>query len=138
MIPSSLDADPCLTSEQWGISLELSKRLRRAATRVEALGLGVLLIISGLRTELEQLALERAGRPTAPMGRSTHTSCPATGADVWNANVDQTDATDGIKLAIVVAMEAEGLRVGGGGPIRSNGLPVDWNHADLGPRPTST
>ena len=130
-----LNADPCIISERWGIALALSEALQRAAQRVEAAGLGALLMISGLRTEEDQELLKREGRPTAPPGRSTHTSCPATGADVWNTNVDQSSETDGIKLAIVLALEAEGLRVGGGSPIQANGLPQDWNHVDLGPRP---
>lgn len=134
MIAQSLDADPCAISERWGIDLALSDALTRASVRVEDLGLGVLQIISGIRTEDDQERLRREGRPTAPPGRSTHTTCPATGADVWNGNVDEMEQTDGVKLAIVVALEAEGLRVGGGGPLRRNGLPVDWNHADLGPR----
>lgn len=27
-----------------------------------------------------------------------------------------------------------GLRWGGGGPVDDIGIPVDWNHLDLGPR----
>ena len=128
------ESDPCIVSERWGIVLELSQKLVAAAQTIAALGLGHLMIISGYRTPEKQQELIDAGGPTATIARSTHTSCPATGADVWLAAVGNTPESDGLKGAVVVAMEAEGLRVGGGGPVAANGLPVDWNHADLGRR----
>jgi len=133
VIPQPISGDPCELAPRWGISLQLAARLSLASERIERAGLGVPLIISGFRTCEEQLALAEAGRPAAPCDKSTHTRCPATGADVWLSSADDTSSTDGIKLAAVAIAESVGLRVGGGGPVKPNGLPVDWNHWDLGP-----
>lgn len=133
VIPQPLTGDPCQIAPAWGISLTLAQKLNRAAVRLESVGLGVLLIISGFRTCEQQEALERQGRLAAPCDRSTHTTCPATGADVWLASAADSD---GVQLTAVAFAESVGLRVGGGGPVRANGLPLDWNHWDLGPRPT--
>ena len=134
MIPTPVTGDPCVWAPAWGVSLELARKLQMLGADFEAVGLGLLTIISGFRTCEQQAELERSGRPAAACGLSTHTTCPATGADVWAASVDSTSATDGVKLALVALAERHGLRVGGGGPTRANGLPVDWNHLDLGPR----
>ena len=87
-------------------------------------------IISGFRTEAEQAALGRAGRPTAPDALSTHRSCPATGVDV-SLGAFPTRVQKAIwgRLAVMA-----GLRWGGGGRVDPGGIPVDWAHVDRGPR----
>lgn len=87
-------------------------------------------VISGYRTAEQQRDLELQGRPAAADMRSTHRSCPATGADLQ------------LPLAVTANVKAElghlailaGLRWGGGSTLDDTGLPVDWNHVDLGPR----
>lgn len=145
MLPQAIfTAEPCELAERWRIAPALATKLRRAADRVSRAGLGELFIISGYRTCEQQAELEAAGRPTAPCDRSTHTSCPATGADVWCAAAQPTeipgtriDVSRGARFTVVSICESVGLRVGGGGPVDSGGLPIDWNHVDLGPRPVS-
>lgn len=144
MLPQAIyTAAPCDLAERWKIAPALAEKLHLAADRVSRAGLGELFIISGFRTCEQQQELEAAGRPAAPCSRSTHTSCPSTGADVWSAAAQEThlpgvpDPSRGARLAVVAICESVGLRVGGGGPVDAGGLPVDWNHVDLGPRSTS-
>lgn len=87
-------------------------------------------IVSGFRTEPEQDALRHSGRPTADNDRSTHLSCPATGVDVslGALPVRVMKATWGRIVTF------EGLRWGGGGALDDGGIPIDWQHADAGPR----
>ena len=87
-------------------------------------------VISGFRTVEEQLELARSGRPAAPPHLSTHTLCPATGADV-RINGFVTD-TMKARFGRIVVMN--GLRWGGGSTVSEVGIPSDWNHVDLGPR----
>jgi len=87
-------------------------------------------IISGFRTETEQDALRRAGRPTAPPGVSTHTLCPASGVDISLAGL----VTDDRKATFGRIAQMNGLRWGGGSSLDQRGIPSDWNHVDLGPR----
>jgi len=134
VIPAPLTQDPCTLAPAWGISVHLARKLNAVALDVERAGLGLLTIISGFRTCEHQAELDSQGRPAAPCNLSTHTTCPATGADVWAAAVDSSERTDGVKLALITIAERHGLRVGGGGPVKANGIPVDWNHWDLGPR----
>jgi len=87
-------------------------------------------ITSGLRTDQEQDDLRAQGRPTADNDRSTHLSCPATGADIRLGFLPTR-----VQIAIwgrTIVMN--GLRWGGGGSVDEGGIPVDWQHADLGPR----
>lgn len=87
-------------------------------------------VISGHRTERTQEDLRRQGRPTAPPGCSTHTTCPATGADVRVS----TFPTTAIKATFGRIAIEHGLRWGGGSPVDpETGIPEDWNHVDLGP-----
>lgn len=95
------------------------------------------MIISGHRTVARQEELRAAGRPTAPPGRSTHTSCPATGIDLRiPGHMDPTNSdTDRVLWAdLGRAAERLGLRWGGGSPRDRFGLPSDFNHFDKGPR----
>lgn len=121
-------ADPCRLSREWRISLELSERLVSMATTFEGTGHG-LQIISGYRTCEEQQLLGERGRPAAPCDVSTHVSCPATGADLRVSGF----ATRQLKLELGRAAQLAGLRWGGGSEIQ-DGIPLDWNHVDLGPR----
>lgn len=132
MIPQRIDplADGealCQLVTRWKISPALAQRLVWMA---QALPFGVR-IISGYRTAEKQENLRRAGRPTAPDDRSTHRSCPATGADV----MPDVAVTNTVKAELGRAAVAAGLRWGGGSPIDpETGIPSDWNHLDLGPR----
>jgi len=134
-LPQTFDADtdPCDMALRWGISDELASRLVEMASNIP----GGLQIFSGARTEESQNRLRESGRPTADNDKSTHLSCPATGADVkftfGAANIE-------VRSQILFGFEAfkVGLRWGGGGPINPAHLPVaipiDWKHLDLGPR----
>lgn len=86
-------------------------------------------IISGWRSQDHQERLVREGKG-APVDKSTHTSCPATGADLWPL----LTVTTNVKGYLGAACTRCGLRWGGGSPLDGDGLPVDWNHVDLGPR----
>lgn len=121
--------DDCVVSERWRISWALAHDLIQMADSLE---FGVA-IISGYRSPEEQEALRRAGRPTASIATSTHLSCPATGADV----MPQIFVTDVVKARLGAQGVFAGLRWGGGSPVDPDtGIPSDWNHFDLGPRPT--
>ena len=87
-------------------------------------------IVSGWRSAAEQARLSRQGRPTAADELSTHRSCPATGVDI-SLGFMPTNFMKAIwgRLTLV-----QGLRWGGGGPVHESGIPVDWQHVDVGPR----
>jgi hypothetical protein len=88
-------------------------------------------ITSGYRTKSEQDALRREGRPAARDDLSTHRSCPSTGVDISLGPVRPNDsqiALWGWNARLV------GLRWGGGSPTDQQGVPVDWQHVDAGPR----
>jgi len=123
-------AGECDLPDRWGLSFELSNRLVASAHDYERETALPVWIISGYRTEKEQDALRRRGRPTADENKSTHRSCPATGADVA-LGFAPTRVQKAIWGRIVVM---NGLRWGGGGAVDSGGIPVDWGHIDLGPR----
>lgn len=125
--------DPCVLSASQGISLALSSRLVAGAFKFTNETGRLVTLISGARSEAEQDALRQQGRPTAPRGVSTHTSCPATGADLRIG----LGPTRVLKAILGRTMVMEGLRWGGGGAVDSGGIPADWNHFDLGPRRTS-
>jgi hypothetical protein len=128
MIPERIEplGDPCGLVDRWLISQDLAQRLIRAASFLPF----PVTIISGYRTPAKQLSLAREGRPTAAVDRSTHTSCPATGADIWPGIA----VTRVVQATLGEALVRAGLRWGGGSPVDSGGMPSDWNHADLGPR----
>lgn len=116
----------CSWIDKWGLDARLAARLQKMQEQFPT----NLLIFSGFRTRDQQEELERAGRPTAPFDVSTHTTCPATGADIrpdiaWDPAVELT-----FGLAAALA----GLRWGGGSPIDDRGIPTDISHVDLGPR----
>lgn len=115
---------------RWQIDPRLACVLVEKQADIEARVGRQLEIISGYRTCAQQEALERQGRPAAPCDVSTHVSCPATGVDI-RLGFAPTQAQKLICGAILVYA---GLRWGGGGPVDSDRIPVDWNHFDLGPR----
>jgi len=127
-IPRTNDSrDACAFSMKWGIAEELARRLIAMQERLE---FGVS-ITSGLRSAERQIELGQEGRPTAPVSRSTHTSCPATGADLW----PQIEPTDVVKARLGAEAVFAGMRWGGGSAIDpGTGIPSDWPHVDLGPR----
>lgn len=127
-IPERIEilGDACGLSSRWLISPTLAERLILAASFLPF----AISIISGHRSPEKQEALRREGRPTADVSRSTHTSCPATGADVWPAIA----ITRVVQATLGEALVRAGLRWGGGSPVDSGGIPSDWNHTDLGPR----
>jgi len=123
----SPETDPCTIETMWLIVPELAQRIVRMASILPF----KLILFSGYRTEEHQDELRRKGRPAAPRGVSTHTSCPATGADLKPA----ITATNVVKATFGAAVHASGLRWGGGSPINPDtGIPSDWKHVDLGPR----
>jgi len=113
--------------QRWMISPELTARLIIMAERAPF----PLSIFSGHRSAKKQLSLAAEGRPAAPVDVSTHTSCPATGADV-TPNVAITRV---VQAQFGEAAVLAGLRWGGGSPCDpETGIPSDWRHVDLGPR----
>lgn len=128
MIPQPIEelTDPCELAPRWGISMQLAIKL--VAFRLR-LGLP-LTIISGFRTAAHQATLNSL--PDCASGQrpcSTHTTCPATGADVWPG----VAITNAVKAHMMRAAAEVGLRMGGGSPLDADGFPTDWNHMDLGP-----
>ena len=124
------EGEVCRLVRRWRISQELSIRLWNMAGNIP-FGLE---IFSGFRTEAQQNELRESGRPTAPNDLSTHLSCPATGADIrfalGGANIEKVSQAQFGMFAVF-----SGLRWGGGGKIDpTTGIPIDWNHLDLGPR----
>lgn len=131
-VPRLYGRDACQWAERWGIDYELAEKLvvaqRNFSLDVANIGFR---IRSGFRSVEEQRELERAGRPTAPEDLSTHTSCPATGADLDLVGVAVTQVS---KIHFGRSVVEAGLRWGGGSPVNEVGIPSDWNHVDLGPR----
>lgn len=127
MIPERIRSDWCGLSKRWLLDPTLAQRLVQMAARAPF----PVQIISGYRSPEKQRALAAEGRPAAPVDRSTHTSCPATGADVWPGIAVTRVVQAQLGEAAVVA----GLRWGGGSPVSpTTGIPSDWNHVDMGPR----
>jgi hypothetical protein len=127
MIPETVSetTDPCQLARRWIIATELAERIVCLTHHVPF----SFQIISGWRDRDEQESLIRAGRGAA-MDKSTHTSCPATGADLWPL----VAVTTNVKGYLGAACTLCGLRWGGGSSLDEDGLPWDWNHVDLGPR----
>lgn len=128
MIPETLGehSDFCELARRWLISLVLAEKLINMTWRLPF----KVQIISGWRSRDHQERLIREGRG-APVHQSTHTSCPATGADLWPV----IHVTDQVKAELGRAAVEVGLRWGGGStPDPQTGIPIDWNHVDLGPR----
>ena len=119
-----------LIAEKATVDCDLAARVWRTALRLPF----SLQITSGYRSPARQEELGREGYPTAPVHLSNHTVCPARAVDV--AIVGVAVVTDEHKWALGAAAQAEGLRWGGGSPVNpQTGIPSDWVHLDLGPRP---
>lgn len=118
-----------LTGPPWSLSCELAERLIFVARKWNEAATAPIAIISGYRTPERQRELIEEGRPAAPVGLSTHTTCPATGADL---RIPHDSVA--FKWFFGATVEAAGLRWGGGSPKDDIGIPSDWNHVDLGPR----
>ena len=125
-----LDADPCDLVERWGVALDTITRVWLAAQDFSAETGRRVWIISGWRSAAEQRRLSRQGRPTAPDNLSTHRSCPATGVDVSLG----ARPSGFLKATWGRITFVHGLRWGGGGPVADSGIPLDWQHVDMGPR----
>jgi len=126
------DADPCTLARRWKVALDTMERVWLSAQDFEAETGGIRVeIISGWRSREQQARLGQQGRPTAADAFSTHRSCPATGVDVSLGLLPSEfmKATWG-RITLI-----NGLRWGGGGPVdEKNGIPLDWQHVDRGPR----
>lgn len=117
----------CDLVRRWQIHPLLALRIVGVATALPF----PLAIISGFRTDEQQRRLGASGRPTAPVDVSTHTECPASGADLWPT----VAATSEVKATMGLRIVENGLRWGGGSPVDpQNLIPSDWNHVDLGAR----
>jgi len=131
MLPETIypdwhDEQICRLQDRWKIAGVLATKLVCMANRLPFR----IQIISGFRTKEHQERLIREGRG-APVNLSTHTTCPATGADLACGIA----VTDVVKATLGEAATACGLRWGGGStPDPNTGIPWDWQHVDLGPR----
>jgi len=124
--PEWTDDEICRLQDRWKIAGVLAVRLVCMANRLPFR----IQIISGFRTREHQERLIREGMG-APVELSTHCSCPATGADLRCVLA----VTDIVRATFGEAATACGLRWGGGSPPDPDtGIPLDWNHVDLGPR----
>lgn len=129
-------SDPCAIASRWAISEVLARKLRCAVDRFA----GEILegdrptvrvqIISGFRSSADQDRLRAQGRPTAANDRSTHLSCPATGADISLPFGTTRTTISRWGEAVTLC----GMRWGGGSAVNEFGIPSDWRHVDLGPR----
>jgi len=124
------DRSDCEIATRWKVALDTIQRVQMAAADFFTETGRRVWIISGWRSREQQRRLSRQGRPTAPDARSTHRSCPATGVDVSLGTLPSNflKATWG-RLTLV-----HGLRWGGGGAVAESGIPIDWQHIDVGPR----
>lgn len=123
-------SDPCVLSQTWGVDGGLMARVFRAAELYENFTRSPVWIISGYRTRFEQMDLGRTGRPTARDELSTHRSCPATGLDISLGAFPSMEK----KRFWGQMVQSNGLRWGGGSPEDDRGIPLDWQHVDMGPR----
>jgi len=126
----------CQLAVKWGVSTTTMRKVAAAAALFSEMtgtpGDSRVWIVSGARTDAEQNALRRSGRPAAANNRSTHLTCPATGVDIsLGLGPSRMEMVLWGDLAV-----RQGLRWGGGGEVNEVGVPVDWQHVDLGPRTT--
>jgi len=134
----------CAFAADWAIHEALAFRLSAGAEFLSRSGL-YLNMQSGYRSPTRQEELGRDAGPgdtVAPVDLSTHTTCPAVGADIGVDGFTKRTAPKVIRWQVGSALRLQGLRWGGGGPeedweIPEMGtvrIPVDWNHFDLGSR----
>jgi len=127
----------CEVADRWTVAVDTMQRVASAADLYGQRTGRPVWIISGFRTDAEQNALRRSGRPTARNDLSTHLSCPATGVDI---SLGFAPSRFEIVTWGEIAM-TQGLRWGGGGRVRELpgpgiplAIPVDWQHVDRGAR----
>ena len=128
------DRDVCTVAERWKVSPDTISRVVAAAQGFRTETGRDVWIISGWRSAVQQRGLSRKGRPTARDDLSTHRSCPATGVDISLGPLPSgfLKAKWG-RLTLI-----HGLRWGGGGRVDpDSGIPIDWQHVDMGPRAAS-
>jgi uncharacterized protein YcbK (DUF882 family) len=134
-IAPPLQSQCAAIADHWLIDPRLAERIAFVMDEwYEETRIGIE-IISGYRTEEEQMALIRKGRPAADPKLSTHTSCPATGVDI-RINGFMTRL---LKARFLRIARMNGLRVGGNDYCTPEtcddlNIPNDWNHVDLGRR----
>ncbi len=116
----------CALAGRWKIHPKLAYGLYRMAYFLPFR----ISIISGFRTVEAQEALADSGRPAAPPDISTHTTCPATGADLRVNGLEPGS----YEKSLVGEGAARALLRWGGGSQLDQGIPIDWNHVDLGRR----
>ncbi len=120
----------CELARRWGVAVDTMKRVAFAAADYQLETGGEVQIVSGSRTPSQQQRLRRMGRPTAPDDQSTHLSCPATGVDVsLGFAPSRFEIATWGRITLV-----HGLRWGGGGKVDEAGIPLDWQHVDMGRR----
>ena len=125
--PDADDFAECELISRWRISNELGRKIFQVARTLPF----EIQIISGWRSLEHQQELIDQGKG-APLERSTHVTCPATGADLWPTLA----ITDVVKAVFGENVVRAGLRWGGGSTVDpQTGIPWDWNHVDTGPRP---
>lgn len=122
--------DPCEVSRRWALDPRVAEKIVRVCLQFERETGRQCSIISGWRSASKQRCLMGSRPYAATVTRSTHTSCPATGVDISIG----FGATRAMKATLGrIAMDT-GLRWGGGSRVDDVGIPLDWNHFDLGPR----
>lgn len=123
--PRASTAEVEAVADRWKISCALAWKLHKMASLMP----WPVQLVSGYRTEEHEQTLEGAPAP----GVSTHTSCPATGADLQVIGYTKDSAPDHVRRVFGAAAQQSGLRWGGGSSDRM-GVPSDWNHVDMGRR----
>lgn len=125
--PGANDERVTTFARKWGVSCELAAKIHVAADFFP----WPVQMVSGYRTPEHQQSLPDG----APVAVSTHTSCPATGADLQVIGFTKSDAPDQVRRAFGAIVQMVGMRWGGGSSTDPRtGFPTDWNHVDLGPR----
>ena len=135
MIPERIPELPtdleriCAFAAKWRISSHLAYKLAQLDSELP-FGLQ---IISGYRDQAQAAAVG------SNYDTSTHSECPATGADIWVIGTELATAAQKAEVAHMVGMACQkiGLRWGGSfQPIDPEYLYnlKEWNHVDLGPR----
>lgn len=128
---TAITDEACALADRWKLDWDLAAAVATVGALFRQETGQPFEVISGFRTRAEQEELIRSGRPAAPVHRSNHTVCPARAVDLWIGLAP----TRPVKAILGRIAFEQGLRWGGGSPVDSGGIPSDWNHLDLGPRP---
>jgi len=123
--------DACNLVLDWSLDPGFAEKIALVINRTEAEIGRPVRVISGFRTrEKQQELINQPGVLAAPLDVSNHTLCPAHAVDV-SLGAFPTRVQKALWGANLLF---GGLRWGGGGPVDSGGIPIDWQHADDGPR----